>query len=353
MTGQFLFGRSAGAFFLNVFNANIDGSVDSTALILMKGNFTDEYNSFFWGWRVFLEAQIKGNHLFDFNYSGHGLKQDYAASIYALENHEDNYSSMLGNVEPRRELQNLISKIATIRKSFSEKSVFQYVFQNDDPKRKLTDISDLCESVINDSRNFEWARDFLDFKLHEVFKDKSNNRFPLFLQYKINEYASILLSQHWSNIGFAPMEIPKSLIKKIKLDIYPERMWKNVDDKEKPPLIAEALGLFIYRMSLEVALLAKSAVLRAFKDSISTSERLSKVTYTILPENAKDEKANNIAVAINLPIKQRCVVINVNVDKDSSRLVLKKEDYLHIGNVSNETLAHFGLKNAEVKEVPK
>ena len=200
---------------------------------------------------------------------------------------------------------------------------------------------------------FSWALKFREFKLHEVFRDTPTTNFSIFLQYKIHEYASVLLSQYWDGLGFAPMTIPDGLIEKIKLDIYPERLWKSADDKEKSSLIAVAIALFIYHICFEVALLAKSMLMHTFKDKQQISSQLNKASYTILPFNAKGVHANNIAVVIKLPdmfVVHRCVVVNVKVNRDSMKLCFEKKDYARIVNVSNKTLAHFGLKNPEPKE---
>lgn len=351
VTGRFIFGRSAGAFFLNVFNEDLGGYEDSTVLILMKRNYYDEYTKFFWGERIFLESQEKGHHLFDFDRSDQGSKQVNAAPREALESLENNDVLEHGNVVPKDELQNLKSKLATIKQYFSEQIIFRHVYLNVDSKPN-NQISHLCEFLMNNESVFGWAFYFREFKLHEVFRDTPTANFAIFLQYKIHEYASVLLSQYWDGLGFAPMTIPDGLIEKIKLDIYPERLWKSTHDKEKYSLIAVALALFIYRISLEVALLAKSMLMHTFKDKQHISPQLNKASYTILPFYAKEIHANNIAVVIKLPdmfVVHRCVVVNVEGDRDSMQLFFEKEDYPHIRDVSNETLAHFGLKNAEVK----
>ena len=130
VTGRFIFGRSAGAFFLDVFNEDLGGYDDSTVstvLVLTQSNYIDKYNEFFWGLRIFSESQIRGNYLFDFDPSHEGSKQ--------------------GDVLPKDELQNLKSKLTTIKQNFSELRFNLHTpFKDSKP---IEQISDLCGCIMN------------------------------------------------------------------------------------------------------------------------------------------------------------------------------------------------------------
>lgn len=48
-----MFGKSSGAFFLNVFHNMIVSDTQSSTLVMCKTYFIDNYNDHFWAWRVF------------------------------------------------------------------------------------------------------------------------------------------------------------------------------------------------------------------------------------------------------------------------------------------------------------
>jgi len=240
----------------------------------------------------------------------------------------------------------LKNSLHVIRTNFATQKVLQRIRRYDD-RSLINELSDLSMKIIISESIFEWAKAFHVFKFRKLFKDKPRLRFALFLQDKIHGYASILLSLYWENLGFSPIKIPEQLIEQIKNDIYPERLWRNEDDKERYSLIAEALGLFIYRISLEVALFAKSIVLVAFEGKERyLLDKLNTSTYAILPVKAGWGHANNMAVAIKLSdvfVKKSCLLINVVDLVGSSKVIMEKQEFSHISDISRDILARFGL----------
>ncbi len=317
VTGKFGFGRSTGTIFLNVFDDGLGVDIDSAVLIFMKSNFTDEYNQCDWGGRLFSWA-VRERRLF----SDSNLTKD------------NNLQSRLVSADE------LIKQLDAIRFIFSTQGVFGDYFVN----QYSDDVSDLLKFPI-EVVAYDWIKEFRCFKLHEIFKDVPLLIFSQFLQYKINEYASIILSQYWDDLGFNPMDIPEQLIEQIKREVYPIRLWKKATDVVQSQLIAEALGLLIYLVSLEAALLAKGVVITVFKDKAGVLPLLNKASYAMLPLKYKEGRVDKLAIAVKLEdtyTQVRCMMINRNEEKNTGQCTVEKSDYASLNDIGYETLADFG-----------
>lgn len=321
LTGRSLFGRSAGAFFLNVLDDDLAGNEDSTVLILMKTKVIDEYNDSFWGRRIFLESQTGGNE---------GLLFDC----------KDVHNQLSASTD------DLIKSLAIAKQSFLEQRVFPYIGVG---KKDAANPADLCQQVIS-ADNFDWSKNFYPFKLHELFNDMPRPMFARFLQSKINEFASILLSCHWNELKFDLKVIPERLIEKITKVVYPVNL-RSEGDLMRSEVIAEALGLFLYRISFEVALLVKGIVITALEGQADNLSKLNKASYAILPVPYDELWANKTMVVVKVndsEIEGRCMLIDVTKVNGTLELNVNKTRYANISYIGDETLKEFGFARSKL-----
>ena len=285
VTGRHLIGRSTGAFFLNVFNDDLGNDEDSAVLVLMQTEAKDHFNEEFWGLRIFRESRSKRQEL---------LKHDYLSK---LESSIKNKCLSTEDIE---------EKLTEIRSMFLKQDVFEAI-----SVQSNVQDSGLIYYII-DQVALEWRLKFECFNLQNYFQDEPLLTFAKFLQYKINEYASIILSQFWENLGINPINIQEDILDKISDEIYPENLRKKSDDEKHARLIAEAIGLYIYRASFEVALQAKWHVQNALKTN--TEIKLNQLPYTLLPVQYESNFANKLSIAVkltNVHSKERFIAIHV------------------------------------------
>jgi hypothetical protein len=263
LTGGKLFGRSAGAFFLNVFDSLIVGNSESSVIVMHKTDKFNHYNDGVWAWRVFGKNGI----------------------IPSAVEWDSNKSNGLNIIKLAEE------SLARIRTKLEESVPLKdYLYKNQD-------IFDMFKLSIS-REAFGWPWDFKYLGLHEIFRREGQYRETQFLQYKIEQYASELLCANWDAIGVYPLIISEYFLAKIINEIYPVNLRGNKYESKLLGLMAEGAGLFIYQISLHVALYAKGLVMAAFK-SVPNQMFLNEATYSIFPVANNKVWANRFSVAVN------------------------------------------------------
>lgn len=295
VSGRHLFGRAAGSLFLNVFNDELGDHSNLATLILMQSNTIDQYNDHPWGWRIF-------------------HNKVYDSEFLLFDEHDPKGVARTSTAQDRTKLMRYSHSV--IRGNFSKQGVFNVAsVQHENGTPAVLTHLILAEA-------FSWTKDFHCFRLQDLFKDAPHAIFAHYLQLKLNEYASTLLTQHWVDLHFKSIPIHDNLVATITDEIYPILKRDKSDDWVSTPQIAEALGLFIYRISYEMAIQAKCLVMRTLEKHHDIRSSLSNASYALLPVSGK--AALQFAVAIKLAdrsLQER--YIHVETDKLQHTLTSK------------------------------
>lgn len=159
---------------------------------------------------------------------------------------------------------------------------------------------------------------FQILKLHEVFQRELQYGECRYLQYKIEQYASELLCKYWPFLGITPLKIPEGFLEKIIEEIYPPSVRGSQYESSFLDLMAEGVGLFIYRISLHIALYAKGLVMAAFEKQPNSMVMLSEASYSVFPVAYNNGWANRFSVIVSFSrqlIETRYVLISVSKPK--------------------------------------
>jgi|GEM_PF-4593984 len=308
ISGSHLFGKSIGEFYLNVYQGMDGEDLHSVGLILMERISVDLYDKQSWAWRLFHDAQ-----------SCLANKKESRKS--------KSHTTIFQRCDINLDLEKMAPQLKLIRSSFANTPVFTGVFSY--PQFH----NDLGVPMVtwDNPYNYSWFNLFHGFELEKLFASSPSmyHRLAQTLQYRIHSYASQLLSTHWDTLERYNHEIHQYLIQAISDDLYPPSWRSQSQHPEREHLIADALGLMIYRIASETAFLTRLLIQRAFQSDPEIQPYLAGSTVHLLPvPNLKDPNHRTaILLQFNTPnpVQNRWVGIRNDPDARLPKPVI--EDY--------------------------
>jgi hypothetical protein len=203
--------------------------------------------------------------------------QMLGTSIYS-----ENLNSPINlNATQTHSLEKIRELILTDRLFRSIYYPFYSEVQNDGSE-SLTEIADFAQILrTTHPSSVKWMDCFKGHDIEKVFQEHHDPRFRCYLQHKISEYASLLLTKSWNDIENVPNVLDEDLLTRIGHDIYPKSLKDVKSDKDTRRL--EAVKLFIYRAALYVAFFYKAFIQWVFKDDEEVSLKLVDAGFMIVP----------------------------------------------------------------------
>ncbi len=236
VTGKYLFGRQTGAFFLNLWSDNLIYKKSNISFIEFSNNKPDLYKECFWGAVPF-------------------TKLVYEEKIAIKNKKVDSYTKSI------TELKEYLNSLASSQMYYSFKNVTTKNLITDD---KIYNFKYYQIEFIN-NEIWSWVSKFNIFDLSSFFQER---HLMDFIQYKINQYASQFLSNFWLKQDFHKSYDDLLYIeKKVFFSDFLPKSYKSdsTDGKETlQDIKIDALKFFIYRLTVDVALFAKSILLDKF-----------------------------------------------------------------------------------------
>lgn len=305
VTGRYMFGRSNGAFFLNVFNDELTSNISAPILCMlhMPNSHLSQINP---------TRIIKRRFELDFMKFESLVKQQKYINYLANEDYINTWSKNVKIIKDKDQIIELLEMHPVMKKKG-----FMYISW-------LTDINIIDR---------EFLEKFTFPSLSFLFSDMISNHQINFINYKINYYASSLLSGYWNEIE-NEFKVIDSLLNSLTAELFPDGVSERIL-KEFPnvvgDLLMEAMALYIYRLIFETALLTKGLV-QTFLEPLGKRLNLDEAEYTILPTPYTDKWAN-VAVVIKLreqSCNTRIMTLTLSdhdcVQKNYSDLMCVKEE---------------------------
>jgi hypothetical protein len=312
LSGHSLFGKCSGELFLNMYQGAQVTDQNSAGLILMLGR-TDRYNEYYWGWRILNDAW--------------NCKRKQISVLF----HRNSTTGTLSAEQMHEKLQ-------LIRKTFFE----QKIFHQEKIENQFSDTESL---PIIRNYSFEWTKLFEGFQLENRFSHlrRSSESEAKYLQYKINTYASTLLSEHWNSLEIYNEPIHQKLVQTIGEELYPVNLRGKTKDPACEKMIADAMGLMIFRIACETAYLAKMLIINLFRGDSEVMHCLGMSTFTLLPvKNLNyDFKETVIQIQFNTTTSVKNRLIGIKYSFPQSEIEGSHNDNSGSDALRKQLLRHF------------
>jgi len=308
LTNKKLFGHAKSIFFLNIFTDGLVTSNTTSLFLAFDMKILNDYNDFSWAYRI-------RQWLFSPNKKFVHVPHRNANQV------ADFVNTQLGGDYFEKDktdwADNLPQLLVGIRKLLVTKGLY---FKRDN--KGFTNTKDFYLFNTNPELIFEWLTLFEPFKLDECFDGGLTAHFFKYLQVKLDEYASELLSAVFIQFNgddcYNMMYIDQRLSDRIRADLFPsiKSVELIVSDTQ-----SSALLLFIYCIAYQHALALKGLIDVIFP---SSSDHYS---LSVLPNN----HVNNFRTArylivsissVNPLLAGNCHVIN-RVKDPTQELELK------------------------------
>ncbi len=281
MTGKYLLGATVGAFFLNVFKAELSNGRRNLLCLQVSSkyiNFKPSYYSMTWqADKIFQHHQdLRAARSY---YQKVAAAADADAAADAADPKVDAAAAELKDTT----LEYFKYRLDGIKKRFLNNQVFSSLVW-----RKTDNLPHLFLGVPLSEEGDYWMPYFSERKklVELVFRDMNPFHHRKLLQHKINCYASVLLSKYWHEVTQTFVLI-EDLMKSIKQDLFPTKIReKLINDfgqqtkyEQCGNVVMEAVVLYFYRLVFETALLTKGTI-----KYLCTGQNLdlSHANYTIL-----------------------------------------------------------------------
>ncbi len=282
MTGKYLLGATVGAFFLNVFKAELSNGRRNLLCLQVSSkyiNFKPSYYSMTWqADKIFQHHQdLRAARSYYQKVAAAAADADAAAD--AADPKVDAAAAELKDTT----LEYFKYRLDGIKKRFLNNQVFSSLVW-----RKTDNLPHLFLGVPLSEEGDYWMPYFSERKklVELVFRDMNPFHHRKLLQHKINCYASVLLSKYWHEVTQTFVLI-EDLMKSIKQDLFPTKIReKLINDfgqqtkyEQCGNVVMEAVVLYFYRLVFETALLTKGTI-----KYLCTGQNLdlSHANYTIL-----------------------------------------------------------------------
>jgi hypothetical protein len=267
VTGQFAYGQAAGAFFLAPGHKTLPRPIPEL-LVCYEDRFVLNHHPFLVGGRV---------------YSGAG---------YRLSQKDKSEKKPEDKTEDKTEDKPLRGVIDLTREWLQEKEGVQPV------QRVVLDFEGHPYGLMKGGSAMALESLWKGGQLYRVFQG-GQRELRRYFQFKVEEYASELLSGHWDRIdqgGF----IPEAMLTRIQQDILPDQIKSRGWQGEEPPSgMPEALALFVYVLALRMAYWIKGVLVHDLSQEDWQGMVPALAQFTILPvPGRRADDSFRIAVAI-------------------------------------------------------
>ena len=226
VTGKYLFGRQTGAFFLNLWSDHLIYKQSNISFIELSNTIADLYRKYSWYAVPFTKLVFE---------------EKRARQEKEIKFDEKNLTELKNALNILKE-SNMYDDISSF-----EKDYYKTVFISQEP--------------------WAWVSKFSIYDLSKFFQER---HLIDFIQYKINQYASLFLSIFWLKQDFKKSYDDLLYIEKKVFfsDFLPKSYKSDSPDGQETleDIQIDALKFFIYRLTVDVALFAKSILLDAFRN---------------------------------------------------------------------------------------
>lgn len=263
VTGTTLFGKSAGAIFLNLSHPGL-AAPRNELLVCLQTAFLVEHDPLFVGHRIYQQAAIR-RHRMSRQASGEAL--------------------------PR--LRTIAETVGATREWLTL-------------QQGLEPVPCFIPENLNRPNGLMGGRSVMvleslweEGELHQIFRDRQGE-FPRYLQAKVEEYASTLLSASWDDLDRGGL-LPQKLLSWIRRDLLPESVLVNPEHAcFRDDARAEALSLFVYVLALRMAYWVKAVLVHDLpqKDWQGLSPTSSLITVLPAASIHDSEGRGHMAISI-------------------------------------------------------
>lgn len=283
VTGRFAYGKAYGAFFLNPSHPKFP-MVAPEILVCFEDRFLINHYPLHVGGRVYMEA-------------GGCLRRQKKS----------------GPESPNEDVIKLIKESLTVKESIHQ------IARDAD-----TRTGDLMENENSAYLERLWDAG----QLHQVFQD-SRDEFPRYLQFKVEQYASELLSEYWGLVDQGGI-ISVPMLARIRQEVRPDKNWSEDEAVPYyPSAVLEALELYVYILALRMACGVKALLLHDMPAEDWQVLDKTKALITVLPvPDVKDSKAPlRMALSIvpregGIPIISRVIGISRSMELSGKQLAI-------------------------------
>lgn len=247
-TGKHLFGHAPGAFFLNRFKSGSTEALQRITLGLLYNENTTHYN--------------------DETLSGRLQAIAYPRKAPQETDAEANWEDRLNGIIAGIKDENRFSLIKGSQNEDGLENIISYYAEED---------------------AFRWLTDFSDFDFSDFFKDDSFKRdsytssMLAYLQYKIEEYAAILLNRHSEQVYLLKVDVIEQVLSGIRSDIIPAAVRRRVDkvsSNSREKITVDAFVFVVYMLAYEHALFIKAL---ACKIADGDVRRVTDIHFSVIP----------------------------------------------------------------------